>query len=666
VGHHWQFHHDPAGRLRAQIDWAGRETHYRRDILGRIECKRMPDGAEQRFEWDLRDRISRVVAGEDAISYRYDDHDRLIGATTWLVIDGGDQRIAEVALDYDAKGRLVGETQNGIAIAYRYDDAGRCIGRTSPSGKTALSFDEAGLMTRYESNGHALRFQHDLGGMETFRALAAIGTPTAFQLEQRYDPAGRLAEQRAGGVAAFAPDVQAPSALARHYEWDRVGRLTSTHETGATNGRQGRRRYHYDLRDQAQAVERPGQRETYRYDALMNLAEGLAGEHRYWRDCVVEAGPNRFRYDKRGRMIERILTQDGFRPQRWRYRWDGFDRLVLLEGPNGAHWRYTYDAFGRRTGKARIDAADHRRTDYVWQGQTLAEAWHRRAAGTGESSDGEARKPRVSPHGSWLRVERWHFEADGLRAIAKELVPVGDGGMPSCDQGRLQPIVVDQIGTPHALFDADGTLCWRADAELWGRTRTARALLRDRRDRRGDGDDDDPPSCALRFPGQWEDEESGLHYNLNRYYDPETGQYLSPDPIGVQGGRRTHAYVHDSVHFIDPLGLAECNWGAWYARKTGTTAPAGMPNPHAHHIVFKGDFSSKPGIQSAVGRSRSVTSKYGIDPVNDPDALMWAPNRGHSTSNAQRVASRLEAADARISSQNLPKADATSAMKAEL
>lgn len=47
--------------------------------------------------------------------------------------------------------------------------------------------------------------------------------------------------------------------------------------------------------------------------------------------------------------------------------------------------------------------------------------------------------------------------------------------------------------------------------------------------------------CELRFPGQWEDAERRLHYNLNRYYDPDTGQYLLPDLIGVEGGLRTHA-----------------------------------------------------------------------------------------------------------------------------
>ncbi|WP_206243736.1 RHS repeat-associated core domain-containing protein [Novosphingobium terrae] len=635
AGQHWQFRYDPAGRLAAQSDWAGRETLYRRDPLGRVLAKRLPDGRDQQFEWDERDRITRVVAGEDAISYRYDERDRLIGASTWQLVQGAPQCLADVTLHYDDKGRLLREEQNGIAITYRYDAAGRCIGRASPSGETSLAFDDAGLLTRYESNGHALRFSHDVSGLETLRELTALGSATAFQLRQRYDPAGRIAEQRAGPVPVFASQREAPDAVARRYEWDAVGRLAATSEAGAET------RYRYDPRDQAVSVERPEARETYRYDALMNLAEGLAGEHRYWRDCVVEAGPNRFRYDACGRMVERVLVEDGFRPRRWRYRWDGFDRLVGLETPDGARWRYTYDAFGRRVGKARLGEAA-RQVAYLWQGQTLAEAWHREDAA--ES----------------LRIERWHFEPDGLRPLAKELVQADAAGDPMLAEADWHPIVADQLGAPHALFDADGTCRWRAAAQLWGRTRTARALLRERLG------DEEPSPCALRFPGQWEDEESGLHYNLNRYYDPETGQYLSPDPIGVSGGVRTHAYVHDPLHWMDPLGLAECKWGDWYAAKTGTKAPKGMPRPHAHHIIFKGEFADLPEMQAALGRSRTVAAKYGIDPVNDPDALMWAPNRGHSIDNAETVASRLEAADARISAQNLPKAQATATMKTEL
>jgi len=64
-------------------------------------------------------------------------------------------------------------------------------------------------------------------------------------------------------------------------------------------------------------------------------------------------------------------------------------------------------------------------------------------------------------------------------------------------------------------------------------------------------------NCSIRFQGQYEDAESGLYYNLNRYYDPRCGMYLSPDPIGLAGGLRPNGYVHNPTTYIDPLGLAD-------------------------------------------------------------------------------------------------------------
>ena len=59
----------------------------------------------------------------------------------------------------------------------------------------------------------------------------------------------------------------------------------------------------------------------------------------------------------------------------------------------------------------------------------------------------------------------------------------------------------------------------------------------------------------MRFQGQWYDEESGLHYNFHRYYDPQTGRYISNDPIGLAGGFNTYGYVHNPLAWADPFGL---------------------------------------------------------------------------------------------------------------
>ncbi|MCQ6463566.1 RHS repeat-associated core domain-containing protein, partial [Vibrio parahaemolyticus] len=59
----------------------------------------------------------------------------------------------------------------------------------------------------------------------------------------------------------------------------------------------------------------------------------------------------------------------------------------------------------------------------------------------------------------------------------------------------------------------------------------------------------------LRLPGQYFDDETGLHYNLFRYYAPECGRFVSQDPIGLKGGINLYQYAPNPLSWIDPLGL---------------------------------------------------------------------------------------------------------------
>jgi RHS repeat-associated protein len=116
------------------------------------------------------------------------------------------------------------------------------------------------------------------------------------------------------------------------------------------------------------------------------------------------------------------------------------------------------------------------------------------------------------------------------------------------DAPAMYYIHADQINTPRMVTDQAGRVVWRWD--------TADPVGASAPDEDPDGDGT-RFTMNLRFPGQYFDRETGLHYNYYRDYDPQTGRYLESDPIGLAGGINTYGYVRGNpVIGIDPAGLA--------------------------------------------------------------------------------------------------------------
>ncbi|EOV7824744.1 RHS repeat-associated core domain-containing protein [Escherichia coli] len=140
--------------------------------------------------------------------------------------------------------------------------------------------------------------------------------------------------------------------------------------------------------------------------------------------------------------------------------------------------------------------------------------------------------------GSPALREQWHYRGR-FDLLAKESRAAND------DRSYFYPVVTGPDGAPQEMYSANGRKVWTKHRSLWGLAAN-------------DSPDSERESCDAGFMGQWQDEESGLWYNLHRYYDAGTGQYLSQDPLKLSGGLNTQSYVHDPVGWCDPWGLMNC------------------------------------------------------------------------------------------------------------
>ncbi|HIE0436647.1 TPA: RHS repeat-associated core domain-containing protein, partial [Proteus mirabilis] len=203
-------------------------------------------------------------------------------------------------------------------------------------------------------------------------------------------------------------------------------------------------------------------------------------------------------------------------------------------------------------------------------------------------------------------IEETPIYADGTLAVSQQIQWLYQPGeiTPTAryQQGKLHYVVTDHQGTPREIFSEGGQASWAGRLNTWGQMQFWRYR---------DGKAENDPNyteCPFRFAGQYEDEESGLYYNRFRYYDRETGQYLSPDPIGLLGGLNPYGYVHCPTGWVDPFGLS----GTSQLNPETVDLYRAVGPDELNNIKQTNTFSNPPGIETKYfTTSGESASEYG-------------------------------------------------------
>ncbi|MEV5122273.1 putative T7SS-secreted protein [Streptomyces decoyicus] len=506
----WNYEYDAAGRLISETDFDDRTLTYTHDAAGQLTARSNALGQTTTYTHDLVGRIVEKNANGQDTTYQYDAAGRLLQAK------GPD---ATLTYQHDRLGRITAETVNGRMMSYAYDAVGRRTHRTTPAGTTSTwTYDAVGNRVALATSGHTLGFEHDASGREVVRQFGDI-----FTLENAWDTTGRLVGQRvAAGDSGF---IQR-----RQYTYRPDGNLV-----GIDDNLRGLRTFELDAAGRVTTVRAPRWVETYTYDQAGNQAEAnwpdghpgsdARGTRAYTGTRITRAGQVRFEYDAQGRITLRQKTRLSRKPDTWRYTWDAEDHLAAVITPDGRTWRYLYDPLGRRIAKQRVaaDGTVLEQVNFAWDGTSLAE------------------QTTSTPNSPSIITLTWDY--DGLRPISQiERKALAEDPQEEVDQ-RFFGIITDLVGTPTELIDESGDVAWHTRNTLWGTTAWTRAST---------------AYTPLRFPGQYFDPETELHYNFHRHYDPETARYLTLDPLGLDPAPNPAIYVHNPHTWADPLGLSPC------------------------------------------------------------------------------------------------------------
>nr|MCZ5850234.1 RHS element core protein [Escherichia coli] len=599
------FRYDPVDRLTEQRGFDGRTQRYQYDLTGKL-TQSEDEGLITLWHYDASDRIThRTVNGDPAEQWQYDEH----GWLTTLSHTCEGHRVS-VHYGYDDKGRLTGERQT-----VENPETGEMLWEH----ETGHAYSEQGLATRQEPDGlppvewltygsgylagmklggtPLVEYTRDRLHRETARSFGGAGSTAGYEQATAYTLTGQL-QSRHLNLPQLDRDytwndngqlvrISGPQEC-REYRYSGTGRLTGVHTTAAN----------LDI-DIPYATDPAGNRLP---DPELHPDSTLTA----WPDNrIAEDAHYVYRYDEYGRLAEKtdripegVIRMHDERTHHYHY--DSQHRLVfytrIQHGEPQVESRYLYDPLGRRTGK-RVWRRERDLTGWMSLSRKPEETWY--------GWDGDrlttvqtdtTRIQTVYQPGSFaplIRIETDNGEREKAqcRSLAEKIQQEGseDGhgvvfpaelvGLLDRLEGeirancvssesrqwlaqcgltverlaaQIEPVYLperkihlyhcDHRGLPQALISPEGETAWCGEYDEWGNLlgETSAQHLQQ----------------SLRLPGQQYDEESGLYYNRNRYYDPLQGRYITQDPIGLKGGWNLYAYPLNPVQRGDPLGLS--------------------------------------------------------------------------------------------------------------
>jgi len=160
----------------------------------------------------------------------------------------------------------------------------------------------------------------------------------------------------------------------------------------------------------------------------------------------------------------------------------------------------------------------------------------------------------------------------------------------------------DHLGTPQVLTDDSQVIAWKAVYTPFGEAVASIQTVEN----------------PFRFPGQYYDQETGLHYNYFRYYNPQTGRYITPDPIGLFGGVNLYTFVaNNPLYYVDPYGLDLI--GSQVRNADGTTVFYFYDTDTGAEYIYRGLTEPAPKISPKTGK------EYGPEAQLPPNRYEFIP-----------------------------------------